>query len=954
VSGRSAVLTPWIAGPGSAASPHTLGAKAARLRDLAERGIPVPPWIVLTTEAARAVLSSVEDEISAIADAVPHADADAARDASERIARLIGDAPWPRALRDRLREGLRALRSDSGLAVRSSAAGEDGTRSSYAGQLASLLYVRVDDVESAVRACWASAWSDRAILYRQTRRLPTVGLAIAVILQEMVESRVAGVAFTADPLTGSPVEFVVAGYGLGDGIVSDQAETDEFVRRPAGDGWHATVRQKTRRSVRHRGGEPGTEIVPVPAEIQEHPAVTLEELDTLGAYLLQIERAAGRAQDVEWAIDGRGVLFILQARPITASPDGRLALWDDGNIGESYPGITLPLTYSYVRLVYERIFTRALLQIGVPRRTIERASTSLGQLVGTIGGRLYLNVLELYRLYALVPGLDPAVRRWEGAFGVRAGDGELRLSDKASAISRGEGARSRLPGQGLARLRTRSILALRFLTRGRDVRRLKLRMTESLRRFEDVPLADPCFEDLLERFEQIQLRCLDGWALVLFNDLYATYFSDRLARLCGEPVSANGRSASAPDLRHRLLRGETGMESIAPLRSVLALAREARNHPDAASLLRARRPDKEIWNEIVASPSAGSFRVMAMGHIRDHGHRVTDELKFEAASLHEAPWMLVSILRNYLDLGLEPEAMARRDRELRAAAEREYRRRFRGHPLRAWHALWILEGARRTVTDRENLALVRTRAHAHLRRLFRAMGDSLVREGALSRADDIFYLRIEELQAYARGGLPECGLEGLVMLRRARYAGYEDLEPRHRILCRGSVYGRWPPARPEPPGSREPSADNATLRGVPCSAGRVRGVARVIRVACAGERVDGEILVAPVTDPGWMFLMLAAKGLIIERGSVLSHTAIIGRELGIPTIVAVEGATDRIETGDEIDMDGSTGEILVRRRAGSLHTDLLLARNTCRHGSDLAPPSRRALKSPRRGELHPQ
>ncbi len=914
MSGRSVVLTRWIAGPGSPASPETLGAKAARLRDLAERGLPVPPWIVLTTEAPRAVLVPVEDEINAIMDEVPRGDAGAAREASERIACLVRGAPWPRVLQYELREELRGLRADSGFAVRSSAAGEDGTRSSHAGQLTSLLYVHVDDVESAVRACWASAWTDRAILYRQARRLPAAGLAIAVIIQEMVESRAAGVAFTADPLTGSPAEFVVAGYGLGDGIVSDQVETDEFVRRSAGGGWHATVRRKTRRSVRHSGGEPGTEIGPVPAEIQDHPAVTPEELDTLGAYLLQIERAAGRAQDVEWAIDRGGAFFILQARPITASPDGRLALWDDGNIGESYPGITLPLTYSYVRLAYERVFTRALRQVGVPRKTIERASTSLGQLVGTIGGRLYLNVLELYRLYALVPGLEPAVRRWEGAFGVRAGDGELRLSDGVPAVPDREGGRSRFPWRGLATLRTRSILALRFLTRGRDVRRLKLRMTESLRRLEDVPLADLCFEDLLERFEEIQLRCLDDWALVLFNDLYATYFTDRLARLCIERASADGRSASAPDLHHRLLRGEARMESVAPLRSVLALAYEARKRPDVASPLRARRPDKEIWSEIVASPSAEAFRAMATRHIRDHGHRVTDELKFEATSLHEEPWTLVSILRNYLDLGLEPEAMARRDRELRAAAEREYRRRFRRHPLREWHALWVLDGARRSVTDRENLALVRTRAHALLRRLFRAMGDSLAREGALSRADDIFYLRIEELQAYTRGGLPECGLDGLVTLRRARYAGYEGLEPRHRILCRGSVYRRWPPARPEPPVPRERSADNATLRGLPCSAGRVRGVARVIRAASAGERVDGEILVAPVTDPGWMFLMLAAKGLIVERGSVLSHTAIIGRELGIPTIVAVEGATDRIKTGDEIDMDGSTGTVYVAKR----------------------------------------
>jgi len=608
---------------------------------------------------------------------------------------------------------------------------------------------------------------------------------------------------------------------------------------------------------------------------------------------------------------------VVPTRTATGSPDGRLALWDDGNIGESYPGITLPLTYSYVRLVYERVFTRALLQIGVPRRKIEQASTSLGHLVGTIGGRLYLNVLEFYRLYALVPGLEPAVRRWEDAFGVRAGDGELRPTDMVHALSGCEPGRSRFPGRGLARHRTRSILTLRFLTRGRDVRRLKLQMNESLRSLEDPPLAGLPFEELLARFEEIQLRCLDGWALVLFNDLYATYFSDRLARLCCERVSAEDQSAPATALHHRLLRGEARMESVAPLRSVLALAREARRHPDIALLLHARRPDREIWDEILDSPGAATFRAMAIAHIHNHGHRAPDELKFEAASFQEAPWMLISILRNHIDLGLEPEAIARRERELRAAAEQEYRRRFRRNPFRAWHALWVLDGARRSVTDRENLALVRTRAHAILRRLFRAMGDSLAREGALSRADDIFYLKIEELQAYTKGGLPECGLHELAKLRRARYASYEGLEPQHRILCRGSVYRHWSPARPHQPVPREPRADKATLRGMPCSPGRVRGVARVIRAVSADERVQGEILVAPVTDPGWMFLMIAAKGLIVERGSVLSHTAIIGRELGIPTIVAVEGATDRIETGDEIEMDGGTGEILVRRLAGN-------------------------------------
>src|SRR6185503_12232946 len=162
-------------------------------------------------------------------------------------------------------------------------------------------------------------------------------------------------------------------------------------------------------------------------------------------------------------------------------------------------------------------------------------------------------------------------------------------------------------------------------------------------------------------------------------------------------------------------RGEARMESVAPLRSVLTLAHEAQAHSEVASLLRSRRPDEEIWTQIMVTPGAATFRAMAFEHVRVHGHRVIDELKFEARSLHEAPWMLVGIVRNYVGLGLEPETMALRGRERRAEAEREFRRRFRHAPLRGLLARWILESARRTLTDRENLALVRTRSHALLR-----------------------------------------------------------------------------------------------------------------------------------------------------------------------------------------------------------------------------------------------
>ena len=184
------------------------------------------------------------------------------------------------------------------------------------------------------------------------------------------------------------------------------------------------------------------------------------------------------------------------------------------------------------------------------------------------------------------------------------------------------------------------------------------------------------------------------------------------------------------------------------------------------------------------------------------------------------------------------------------------------------------------------------------------MGETLAQAKALREPRDVFYLTLEDLEASR-------DLAALVEQRRTDYERFSTEAPPHRIVCRGAV--REAPFARNGDGS-VPSA-NGVLRGVPCSPGRVRGIARVLRSPSLDERVDGEILIAPVTDPGWIFLMLGAGGLVVERGSILSHTAILGRELDLPTIVGAEGATQRIQSGDEIEMDGSTGEVRLLRRA---------------------------------------
>src|SRR5439155_732003 len=315
---RRAVMIPkrdthgqFVLAPGVHSPPELIGGKAHGLQQLAELGLAVPRWATVTTDAMAAVLAGVQERIEEIARAVPVGDAAAAQRASPAIARLVEGASWPPAFMQELEAQLGAFRADRRLAVRSSAVGEDGTAHSFAGQLTTELNLGPGDVAPALRRCWAGAFSASAILYRQALGLAAAPVRVAVVIQEMVDARVSGVAFTADPLTGAPALVVTAAFGLGLGVVSDTADGDTYVRELGSEQWRVTARRKAHQIVPRSNGAPGVERAGVPLGRRDAPTLSEAQLDALAAVLRRIDASAGRPQDVEWAFDGNGTLWIL-------------------------------------------------------------------------------------------------------------------------------------------------------------------------------------------------------------------------------------------------------------------------------------------------------------------------------------------------------------------------------------------------------------------------------------------------------------------------------------------------------------------------------------------------------------------------------------------------------------------------------------------------------------------
>jgi pyruvate,water dikinase len=297
------------------------------------------------------------------------------------------------------------------------------------------------------------------------------------------------------------------------------------------------------------------------------------------------------------------------------------------------------------------------------------------------------------------------------------------------------------------------------------------------------------------------------------------------------------------------------------------------------------------------------------------GDRCLEELKLESPTLADDPLPLlraIGQLARGLALGEAVETLAAA--QVRRDAESQASDALRGRPLRKIVFNWILRRTRRHVRDRENLRFERTRVFGRVRRLFVEIGRRLFAEGLLDDPRDVFYLDLEEVLGFVEGTITCPDLQGLAATRKTEFQRYRSLSPpASRCETRGAVHvgNDFSSTRTAAAAHKDRSGDQTVLQGTGCCRGVVRGPVRIVRDPRDVTLGAGQILVAEQTDPGWVLLFPAAAGVLIQRGSLLSHSAVLARELGIPTIVAIAGLMSRLQDGDRVEMDGTTGTVRV-------------------------------------------
>lgn len=843
------------------AHPRDLGGKGAQLLALETAGYRVPTWLAIASSALRDLLSA--HQVS-----------------DERAADWIGHFEFSKDFLEELHVAFEraGLSRDQRFAVRSSANLEDLREHSFAGMYETELFVLFDELVFAVRKVWASAYSERVREYMRSRGLRPEQARIAVLIQEMVPADAAGVAFGMDPLTGETgIEVIEAVYGVGEGLVSGELDSDQYI--VAGDQVRAEIREKREGYyLDEKEGRLRKQAL-APTQILA-PVLTDEQCFALSRALRKLEREKGSPQDVEFAI-ARGEIYYLQVRPITATGKGKVAVWDNNNIIESYPGVTTPLTYSFVKKTYEIGYRQVSEMIGISAQILEESRHLYSGMLGLIHGRMYYNLTNIRGVIELTPGSRYLMTAFENAIGI---EGEKKKGPALWAQP-----------WALITVATRLLIQYGGLPRARE--KFAQDLEAVLKRTREKSLSRLSLSELLSFYRELEKTVFQIWRAPPVNGLFTMLFFSLFRRLT-EKWDLN---ATNPNLHNDLLVGQDSIVSTEPIEWMIRISKKIVADTRVAEAFRKLSVD-EIPARLLR-PEFSWLKSEIEAYLEQYGERcIGGELKLETPSYRQDPRLFYKVLQSYVIQSVDLSFSHGKSAEIRERAERELSDRLSGHPIRSFLCRKLLRQCREMVVWRENLRFARTRAFGLVKAIYAEMGEKLARAGRLATARDVYFLSESEVERLILD--PELSFEREIEIRKAAFARYEKETLPQRLRTHGEDLENY-----EADEGSAPQATGNTLQGVGCSSGVVKARVRIIRTPDEIESLEGEILVTESTDPGWVKLFPTASAILLERGSLLSHAGIVTREMGIPCVVGVKGLLKRVSTGDLVELNGATGQV---------------------------------------------
>jgi pyruvate,water dikinase len=843
-----------------------VGGKGAHLAELSRiEGIRVPAGFCITTDAFQRIMAeapSIDDHLDRLSHLTPD-DREAIRARSAEVREIIERIAIPDDLAAAITSALARLGLQAAYAVRSSATMEDSPTASFAGQQDTYLnVVGPAAILHHVSQCWASLFTERAVIYRLRNGFDSRNVRMAVVVQRMVFPQAAGILFTADPITGNrKVTSVEASFGLGEALVSGLVNADVYKVR-GGEVVARTIATKRLAILASPSG--GTQKQVIEPERQEQSALTERQVVRLAELGRRIEAHFGRPQDIEWCLVDDEFQFV-QSRPITT-----LFPIPEAADGENHV---------YVSVGHQQMMTDPMKPLGLSfwQMTTPRP-------MAEAGGRLFVDVTQPLAspesrasLLAVLGKSDPLIT-----------DALQTILDRGDFVRvlPNDGPVWTPPGGGApSPIETDPAIVTELIERSqasiaaakRDIR------TKSGSALFDFIRAD------IQELKRVQFtpRSLQ----VIMAGMEATWWlNDQMQTWLGEKNAADTLAQSVPNN----VTSEMGL-------ALLDVADVIRPHPEVVAFLQHVEGD-DFLDELPKLAGGRDARDAIRGWLDKYGMRGVGEIDITRPRWSERPTMLVPLILGNIK-NFDPGAGERRFEQGRQEAwkkEQELLARLRALPdgqQKAEETKRMIDRVRTFAGYREYPKYGMVSRYFVYKQALLEEAERLVQANVLEEKEDIFYLRFEELHDVVRTNRVD---DELVRRRKDAFRSYQALTPPRVLTSDGeAIAGAY----------RRDDFPDGALVGLPVSAGVVEGRARVALDVADAELEPGDILVTAYTDPSWTPAFVAIKGLVTEVGGLMTHGAVIAREYGLPAVVGVEHATRRIRDGQRIRVHGTDGYV---------------------------------------------
>ncbi len=777
----------------------------------------------------------------------------------------------PEGLIEEIYQSFNSWRNFEFLAVRSSMNLEDGLSDSFAGMLSSFLYVDQSNIEKYIIDCFNSAQNPELEAYRQVKKIEQE-VSVAVVIQVMINAKISGVAFSRSPVKNSADFLVESCLGLGEGLVAGKVEVDRYVVNRFGTVIEQVVSEK-KMMLNYRHESLKVEIEDVDSKRSNVSSLKPTQLEEIIKTIAELERQVNQPIDVEWVYDcyKADKPFIVQMRPITKGFP-KISYYVDTNLSESYPGLVSPFTGSIIPILYKNVFTSAAKYLGATKKKLKLLIPHYSNLVKFINGHLYYHLSDYYSALSALSGGEKNIESWHRMIGGKLDNVFIKFDNlspgKFESIS------------SLGKLIKYIFFGMfTYNSFYKNANKKRLEISYEIKRVSTL-------KDSIHLLGKI-LNSDFGFGLTVVNDyLVMTFLKIFEFRLNKAGFSKNEIA--------KYLRTNLALDSIRPLVELDKMIYHLKDFDDFMQdfELVVNSDNFITYNELYSHLSHYEENVnLLKTYLLKYGDRAFEELKFESLCFSDSPFEFYKFIKWYAHSNQIHSLDLKKNENLPGLG-----------PLN-W---WIWKKLHYFITQRENARFVRGQFYSLVRKIFFKIIIELRKEQGFENYSrlDFYGLTLRDLLKYTRNELDISDLADIIDSNKQWWMQSEDFPE----------FLAWDNISKINLVKEEVDYNPEAIKGEPANNINGRGRVLILKTPYDAFEVDDlsdKILVTKNTDPAWVFIMSKCAGLISEKGSLLSHTAIIGRELSLPTIVGVKDATKIFKQDQIIEIDGQTGIIQI-------------------------------------------